>query len=303
MTTYHSGERAAQERAGLRAEADRVSALISSEIPAAAGDFLADQSMVVIGAADASGNARATMVTGLPGFITSPSSSTVEIAALPVRGDPLRDVLAARVRVGLIVIDPGSRRRIRMNGMAQPVPGGFRVDLSEVYPNCPKYIQRRVARWAPTVSGAPQVGIALTPDEIDFVTNVDTFFIATTDGQGNADASHRGGNPGFVRVVSPTHLRWPDYVGNSMFNTLGNLAVNPRAGLLLPDWRTGGLLQLSGTAAVDWDPGHAVQVPGARRLVDFTLHEVVRIDGASSLRWGDPEPSRFNPSAYTGATP
>ncbi|MDR3081138.1 MAG: pyridoxamine 5'-phosphate oxidase family protein, partial [Streptomyces sp.] len=124
----------------------------------------------------------------------------------------------------------------------------------------------------------------------------DTFFVATADDDGNADASHRGGNPGFLKVLSPTRLRWPDYVGNAMFLTLGNLTVNPRAGLLIPDWESGSFLHLTGTAWIDWDPQHAAQVPGAQRLVEFDITEVVEVAAASPLRWGPPAYSRFNPA-------
>jgi uncharacterized protein len=135
----------------------------------------------------------------------------------------------------------------------------------------------------------------LSPRQRQLVTEADTFFITTADRAGNADASHRGGSQGFVQVLSPTLLRWPDYVGNAMFNTRGNLEVNPAAGLLFPDWRTGATLQLTGTARTDWEPSHAAAVPGAQRLVEFSVTDVVEIPGASPLRRGSPELSRFNP--------
>ena len=299
MTAYHPGERAVQVRAGVRAEADRLAPLIRDEISEAASSFLAEQPMAVIGATDASGRVWATMLTGFPGFLTSSGPSTIEIAAAPLPGDPLHELLEAPTQVGLIVIEPGSRRRVRMNGTALPTPQGLHVDLAQVYPNCPKYIQRREPTWVPATPGMPQRSGELTREQVGFVASTDTFFVATTDGEGNADASHRGGNPGFVQVVGPTHLRWPDYPGNSMFNTAGNLEVNPRAGLLLPDWHTGAMLHLTGTAAVDWDPEHAAAVPGAQRLVDFRIEQVVHIGSVSPLRWSEPEPSRFNPPSET----
>jgi hypothetical protein len=235
------------------------------------------------------------MLTGEPGFIRVTGASTVEVAATPPAGDPLHEVLGAPARVGTVAVEPGSRRRIRMNGTARPTTGGLRIDLAQVYANCPRYIQRRAPHRAAVTPGTPRLGGALHDEDMRFAATIDTFFVATTDADGNTDASHRGGNPGFLQVLSPTRLRWPDYAGNSMFNTLGNLEVNPRAGLLLPDWATGGLLHVTGSAAVDWNPDHARPVPGAERLVDFTVDKVVRIAGASPLRWSEPELSRFNP--------
>ena len=73
-----------------------------------------------------------------------------------------------------------------------------------------------------------------------------------------ADASHRGGASGFVRVDG-ADLWWPDYAGNNMFTSMGNIAANPDAALLFVDFATGATLHLSGTATLEWiapgDPG------------------------------------------------
>src|SRR5690606_13422130 len=104
------------------------------------------------------------------------------------------------------------------------------------------------------------------------ITAADTFFIGSADTEGNADASHRGGNPGFLQVLSPNRLRWPDYRGNSMFMTLGNISANPRCGLLIPEWDTGATVQLTGSAEIVWDSG-----PDAQCAVEFTVAEVIAL--------------------------
>jgi predicted pyridoxine 5'-phosphate oxidase superfamily flavin-nucleotide-binding protein len=200
----------------------------------------------------------------------------------------------------MIAVEPATRRRMRMNGKARPVAGGLHVDLDQVFANCPKYIQQRRPTPAPAAHGptaTPWHGTELTPAQLALVEGADTFFIATADREGNADASHRGGSPGFLQALTPTRLCWPDYVGNAMFATLGNLEADPRAGLLLPDWDTGAVLQLTGSATVDWNPDRAAAVPGAGRIVEFTIDHIVHIDRASSLRWSAPAYSRFNPPA------
>ncbi|HEY4269874.1 MAG TPA: pyridoxamine 5'-phosphate oxidase family protein [Galbitalea sp.] len=292
---YHSGELTAQRKAGLLEEAARVAAVINREIPPVAAAFLEHQPMLVISAVDDTGSVWATMLTGAPGFISVVGPSTVVVADAPAPGDPLYEALAAARQVGLIAIEPGTRRRVRMNGTAHPESGGLRINLAQIYANCPKYIQRRVPAQAASSPSEPRVGTALSTSDLEQLAITDTFFVATADVDGDADASHRGGNPGFLRALDATHLQWPDYVGNSMFNTFGNLEVNPRAGLLLPDWDTGTLLHLTGSARVDWDPAHAAAVPGAQRLVEFTVERSVRVPGASPLRWSEPEFSRFNP--------
>jgi catechol 2,3-dioxygenase-like lactoylglutathione lyase family enzyme len=98
-----------------------------------------------------------------------------------------------------------------------------------------------------------------------------------------------------LAVHDERRLSFPDYPGNSMFMTLGNVAANPRAGLLFIDWETGDTLQLTGAAVVDWSPERASAIPGAERVVDFAVDRVIQMAGALPLRWVLEERSRFNP--------
>lgn len=295
---YHKGERAAQRRAGLLEQSGLSGRGIRAEMPEAAQKFLTQQPMVVLGAADDRGRMWATLLAGRPGFLHADDARTVVIDARAAPDDPLRRVLDEPAMVGMIAVEPSRHRRMRMNGRAVPTSHGLRVTLDQVYSNCPKYIQKRQPHWEPTAPGRARPARALNDGHRRWITGADTFFIATSDREGNADASHRGGTPGFVEVVSPTSLRWPDYVGNAMFNTLGNLEVQPRAGLLFPDWRTGAVLQLSGTARTDWDPAHSAAIPGAERIVEFTVTDVIETPGAVPLRWSEPVMSRHNPPVH-----
>jgi hypothetical protein len=288
---------AVQERAGLATPAAHAERAIGTTIPAVASRFLAAQQMVVLGAADAGGRVWATVLTGAAGFLRAVGESAVAVAALPLPGDPLAAVLAADgTRVGMIAIEPGTRRRMRMNGTARATADGLLVDLDQVYANCPKYISRREPR--PAAAGPPGEavhGAFLTARQRAAITSADTFFVATADDAGNADASHRGGNPGFVHVPDPRRIVWPDYVGNAMFMTAGNLEVNPAAGLVFPDWRTGSLLYVTGRARTEWDPALVARHPGAQRLMDLTVTAVVELPHATGLVWSAPEYSRHSP--------
>ena len=85
-------------------------------------------------------------------------------------------------------------------------------------------------------------------------------------------------------MTGPNRLVIPDYPGNMMFNTLGNLAADPRAGLLLVDVEHGGTLQLSGRARIEWDPAARDGMPGAERVVEFEIDQVRdRAAGADSM--------------------
>ena len=77
----------------------------------------------------------------------------------------------------------------------------------------------------------------------------------------------------------------PDYAGNCLFNTLGNIEIDPRCGLLFIDFDSGDCLQLTGEAAILWEPEHVCRFPGAERVVSFQLEEVIHIEAALPLTW------------------
>lgn len=295
MTAYHAGELEVQRRLGQAEIAVRVGRMIRTEIPAAAAAFLAEQPMVVLAATDDADRVWAGLVTGRAGFVHADDDHTIVVGAVPVPDDPLHDVVRRPgQRIGMIAIEPQTRRRMRVNGVAQPTDDGLRIHPDQVYSNCPKYISRRHIDGVVEETHRPTVRHA---DVLDarlqqIISRSDTFFIGSADPDGNADASHRGGNPGFLQVLSPNRLRWPDYRGNSMFMTLGNISANPRCGLLIPDWQTGTTLQLTGTAEIIWDGG----APGSQCSVEFTVDEVIELTDVSPLRWGQAELSPANPA-------
>ncbi|ATL27789.1 pyridoxamine 5'-phosphate oxidase family protein [Streptomyces formicae] len=290
QSPYHQGSRALQKKVGVTDLADHVGRSIGQGIRPVAGAFLELQPMLVIGAPASSGAVHASLLTGAPGFVRATGPRQVSVAASPPATDPLAEVLTHdSTPLGTIALDPRTRRRMRLNGRARPTPRGLAIEADQVFSNCPKYIQKRELYDGrrPEGPGEPRRGTALTDGQRAFVTAADTFFLATVHARG-ADASHRGGNPGFVRVTSPYALEWDDFPGNAMFLSLGNLAENPRAGLLFLDWTTGTTLQLTGTA----ETSHA---PDATRTVHFTLTEAIETPHASPWRWSAPEYSPANP--------
>jgi predicted pyridoxine 5'-phosphate oxidase superfamily flavin-nucleotide-binding protein len=293
--SYHEGELAVQERAGVRRQAERIGAGIHPSIPAAARDFVAAQTLAVAGWADADGAIWASLLTGPPGSFTAPDPQTLLITAPPRAGDPLQSALASGLELGMLIIDLATRRRMRANGRVGVVDSrGFSLELSEVYSNCPKYIQAREV--VPTLdqgAGAARRLNGLEEEVVAIIERADTFFIATTRPGSGADSSHRGGAPGFVRVEDSATLLFPDYAGNMMFNTLGNLAANPRAGLLFIDWASGATLQLSGAAEILWDDPRIATFAGAERLVRFRVGAALLGSAALSGRLIGYSP--FNP--------
>lgn len=298
---FHRGELDIQAREGTVREAERVGRSIGSVFPPPARAFLHAQRMVVVAArAPETGRVWASLLTGAPGFASVRDAHSLVVLAEPVPGDPLRPVLREEADVGLLGIELATRRRMKARGRSEPLPeGGFLLWPRSVYSLCPKYIQARKVE-PPTAPSALQAevayaGTALTDAQQRWLGRADTFFIATHTDEGGADASHRGGNPGFVRVHDAHALEFPDYAGNNMFNTLGNLALDARAGLLFIDFDGGGTLQLTGTARATWAPERLARHAGARRVVDFQVEEVRELRGVSPLRWRFLDYSRFNP--------
>jgi predicted pyridoxine 5'-phosphate oxidase superfamily flavin-nucleotide-binding protein len=188
---------------------------------------------------------------------------------------------------------------MKVKGRAEALSGGgYRLHASSVYALCPKYIQARQLLPSGEPAEAvpvPVEGSRLTEAQQHLVGSADTFFLCTAHAEAGADASHRGGNPGFVRVLGPERLEFPDYADNNMFNSLGNLELSPRAGLLFLDFERGGTLQLTGEARATWEPARLARFPGARRVLEFHVAQVRELAGVSPLRWSLPDRSRFNP--------
>jgi predicted pyridoxine 5'-phosphate oxidase superfamily flavin-nucleotide-binding protein len=283
---FHPGEREIQRRAGVEDMAEQVGAGIDSEIPFGAARFLARQRLAVATSLDGDGRVWASLLTGDPGFITATDTQLVRAQVRPTSGDPLWPNLKQRPELGLLVIDPTTRQRMRFNGRGLVSPDGLFLMAKQVYGNCPKYIQKRRLRTEP---GAPEPGrvkvsAQLSDGQRAWIEDADTLFIGSFHPEGGADASHRGGRPGFVTVSGPNELSFPDYPGNAMFNTLGNLSAYSQAGLLFVDFESGDVLQLAGRARIDDD-----------FAVHFTIDAVRETPHASALRFDLVEYSPSNP--------
>lgn len=267
---YHSGELSVQSRAGRSRQAERAARTIRGSLTDVLAAFLGMQEMAVAGAADAEGRLWASLLTGPPGFARATGPRSLSLALTPATRRPPLDGSPGdgAFPLGVLFTDLRTRLRLRVNGTASRTGRGLSMETEQVFTNCPGQVVKGERRRPP--QAGPQYslsGSALTPEQQDWIRGAHTFFIATASGTGAADASHRGGEPGFVHVASPTELSWPDYPGNSMFMTLGNLELNPRAGLLFVDWESGRSLQLTGTAHVSFS--------NDARTVRFTAARVV----------------------------
>jgi predicted pyridoxine 5'-phosphate oxidase superfamily flavin-nucleotide-binding protein len=300
---FHSGEREMQERTGERDVAARSGRLIADRLPAAAAQFVARQLYCVLGWRAPGGDLWAALLAGPHGFArTDEERTTVHLRLSDGRGllsriPPFRD-LHEGDQLGTLFIELAARRRLRVNGhVTRFADGEISVEVRQAFPLCSKYIQRRQLEereQAPQAIGV-QHGTALHEELIAWITRADTFFVASAHPDGAADVSHRGGKPGFVRVASGA-LRIPDYPGNGMFNTLGNFALHPRAGLVFVDFETNRQLQMTGDVRVEFESRPPSRDTGnTGRWWEFTPREWVVSPLNRTLAWTFIDESPFNP--------
>ena len=303
---FHQGEQTVQSRMGVREQAEFLGRrTIRDHMPQQHQAFYQALPYLLVGHVDAAGNPWASWL--------SHQAQEEDAAVLDVEDarqfslsldavhpmDPLRQALDRPTAVGLLGIDLSNRRRNRMSAVLEPCPtndkpGRIKAKVRQAFGNCPQYIQTRAVKtrknWSVAGSTAQSLA-ALSAAEMALIEASDSFYIASyfDDGGGGgetgADVSHRGGQPGFVRVDDDMTLTIPDFPGNNHFNTLGNIESNGKAGLLFADFASGDLLMLTGDAEVLWDSEETSYFEGAERLWRFKLKSGIRLNGALGIEF------------------
>jgi predicted pyridoxine 5'-phosphate oxidase superfamily flavin-nucleotide-binding protein len=302
---FHEGELAVQERAGQQADAESNSAMIADKLYAGALNFIRQQRMAILSTRDTNGHRWASVVFGPKGFLEPSDRQSLHVA-VPAgerdTRDPLWQNLQSDPRLGLLAIELANRRRLRINGDARVTDGEILLHVTESFPNCPKYITQRELKVelaeVPEAKSKVSEGTDLPPRLQEIITKVDVLFLATGHAQRGNDASHRGGSPGFLEVIGKNTLRLPDYPGNGLFNSLGNLAGDPQVGLLIPDFEHGRQLQLTATAKILWDqPDPQGKTGGTNRFVEFTLTRWLERPLPARLKSSVVSYSPYNPAS------
>lgn len=282
-----------QATVGLRERVEELGKRgIRNYMPEQHRDFFAMLPTVHLGAVDATGHPWAVTRTGSPGFMISPDPETLEITSNPLPGEPKDLQLGVGDKVSLVGIEYASRRRNRLNATLverRKEILRLRVDLS--FGNCPKYIQTRSA--VPSISAPASVRKMTVLDDkhAQFIARADTLFIASRapefseDSSAGVDVNHRGGRPGFVTVINPATIEFPDYAGNNFFQTLGNIHEDGRVGIQLVDFQSGDLMNLKGHAKLIVTGGQDFSMPLTNRRVRIRISEAVFARGAFPLRF------------------
>ncbi|MEA2078893.1 MAG: pyridoxamine 5'-phosphate oxidase family protein, partial [Pseudomonadota bacterium] len=267
--------------------------------------------MAVLGSIDQDENVWASVLVGQAGFMQAATEQLVTFDLSKTVGnedDPFWKNIEDQPQVGMLVIELATRRRLRVNGRIRR-SGEQQLELKvlESYPNCPKYIQRRQVtknRAGGRVATSQVLnGDALGAQQQAIINEADTFFVASAHPERGVDASHRGGNPGFVHIVDDLTLCIPDYTGNCLFNTLGNFISNPRAGLVFIDFELGTTLQLIGRAEILWDEADREEkTGGTQRFWQLHIDRWLHIEKAHELEWSFLDYSPYNPQVSDTST-
>jgi len=320
FSPFHQGELDVQKLAKESDIAQRNGSVISNKILPGVIPFINQQNILIVSSIDTQGKVWVSVLIGNPGFISAPNNTSLILHTRSIinnANDPFWQNIKTSPKVGLLAIELSTRRRFRVNGNIQPNDNThFTITVEQAYPNCPKFIQRRQLRFPKSVikqnSLTSTKGSTLSNEQLQLVTEADSFYVGSACSNGkmsntnnaftskfdkfSCDASHRGGYPGFVEVIEGKRLRIPDYQGNSMFNTLGNIQNYPKAGLVFVDFEKGILLQITGDATILWDQNDpSNKTGGTQRFWDLEIKAWQQTHLPKELVWDFFDYSPHNP--------
>eukprot|EP01105_Mastigella_eilhardi_P007848 TRINITY_DN1957_c0_g1_i13.p1 TRINITY_DN1957_c0_g1~~TRINITY_DN1957_c0_g1_i13.p1 ORF type:complete len:692 (-),score=129.50 TRINITY_DN1957_c0_g1_i13:366-2441(-) len=227
------------------------------------------------------------------------STSFIRVLKGPPESDPMwKSCTTPGAPVSLTFLEFETRKRYRVSGViCDPLTeGGFSVTTMECFSICPRYIQQRTIDFVCPAEEMPkpvahsslqqQDPSRLPEDLIEFITSRDTMFITSVNPElaRGVDSSHRGGRPGFVRVVDKSKLVWGDYHGKGMFQVLGNTLICDKVGVTFVDFEHGHTLQVTGTLRVVWvDPKDGLD--HCPRVCIFSISRWLYTEFASAFHW------------------
>ncbi len=304
---FHEGEAQIQASVGIDTAAfDRgVEEAFRPALSPIEVRFVGARTFSVAASIDDGGRPWASPLFGPAGALfTVQDDTTVRVKPQPIAGDPLHDNVRSNGEMGVLYFDPSRRRRAKSLGRATTDNSGtFEYRMHRNFGICNKYIFKRSNDVEPSTTQRRNVEFAaragLSADDKAQLGSTDTTFLASHSDRFGADATHRGGPAGFVSVVDDSTITMPDYMGNGMFQTLGNLQLDDRVGLSSVDFETGRLLQLTGRGSIQ--PANAHDVYSQRTLL-IAIDEV-RSSWADVGTWTDIEAFDIQPNMANPATP
>ncbi|KAF2713736.1 hypothetical protein K504DRAFT_145639 [Pleomassaria siparia CBS 279.74] len=168
--------------------------------------------------------------------------------------------------------------------------------------NCPKYLNQYEIRPALVTSKVvSHQSSELCTGAKELIGKSDMFFLSSSTTE-DMDTNHRGGPPGFVRILSDTEIVYPEYSGNRLYQTLGNLQMNPKVGITFPDYVNGDVLYITGTAEILVEHAAASVLPGSNLALKITIDEALLVASGLPFRGTRKDSSPYNPLVRTLTT-
>ncbi|MEO9517879.1 MAG: pyridoxamine 5'-phosphate oxidase family protein [Paracoccaceae bacterium] len=308
---WHEGERALHRSLGVEEKMQtRGQIVVRGYMPDQHREFFEKLRFLVLSAVDKDGRVWPFMRFGGVGFIQSPDSTTLVVSSQPLPSEPDGLDLNEGAKISVLGIELETKRRNRMNGtISYRDHQQLHISVDQSFGNCPRYIHvRKRVKSASSLAEKLSQSKKFNAADFNKMRRADMLFIAsrapelTQDRRAGVDVNHRGGLPGFVRVLDDQTLIIPDYDGNKFFNTFGNIMRDPRCGIQFPDFQTGDLLTLNGHAEVIADDPTGMATYGSNRYLKFKAEILRRAVGAFALCYhlqdvsdNPPEPPRIKP--------
>ena len=325
---WHPGERAVH--ALLKVPTSGRRNPTTAGLPPSYAHRVAVSPLLAVGTLDDQGRPWTTIWGGERGFAQSVAQGVLGVQSLVDKAhDPVVEALLGKAADGEVVqpeddkimsalsVDLETRDRVKLAGkmMVGTVTGRagnstiaeaqLAMVVQESLGNCPKYLNIKDIRAHVPSPQLVSPSLPLPAEALALIEQADMFFLSSTNGQ-TMDTNHRGGPAGFVRVVSNTpdsvELAYPEYSGNRLYQTLGNLHTNPLIGVAIPDYTTSDILYLTGSTQLLVGPAAASLMPHTNLAVKITIHAARLIKNGLPIRGTPGEPSPYNPPVRRLAT-
>ncbi|KAJ5959491.1 Riboflavin synthase-like beta-barrel [Penicillium vulpinum] len=280
--------------------------------------FLVQQCpLVALGTLDSQGRPWSTIWGGKVGFAKPVAESLIDLRTqVDSKYDPVvqalltgnkTDAYTGKMVSGL-AIDLENRRRVKLYG--RMVAGSLSdrdagqaqlvVHIEESLGNCPKYMNKKhivpAQPGSKLISDSPQ----LNSTAVELLSRADTMFISSSHGSSTMDTNTRGGPPGFMRVesnnASGAVVVYPEYSGNRLYQTLGNLQTTPLAGFVVPDFDSGNVLYFTGSTEILAGKEADAILPRSNLAVRVTIAAAIFVENGLGFRGEAGDPSPYNPS-------
>lgn len=288
-------------------------------LSARAASLVQQSPLLALGTLDSQGRPWSTIWGGTAGFAMPVAESLIGLQTqVDTKYDPVvqalltgnqTDAYTGKMVSGL-AIDLENRRRVKLYG--RMVKGSLSdgdegqaqaqvfVHIEESLGNCPKYLNKKhivPAQPEPKlISDLPQ----LSPTAVELLSRADTMFVSSSHEATTMDTNIRGGPPGFMRVesnnASGAVLVYPEYSGNRLYQTLGNLETTPLAGFVVPDFGSGNVLYFTGSTEILVGKDTAAILPRSNLAVRVTIAAAIFVENGLSFRGEAGDPSPYNPS-------